>query len=317
MATGVGATRRCLLPPIRLCYCGRRNPSCLISMTPDASQATTSAGRPTKPVRGLVIADGGGALPRPLNLADNLYKFMFRMKDVSGAFRMHDGGEIDVRASYTAISVASLVNILDVELAKGVGDFIASCQTYEGGIAGEPYAEAHGGYTFCGLAALILLNEAEKVDLPSLILGPSTKFTYASHKAVSEYKEAKALGIDTVLVLVGPVSYLLLSKPAKGVEKSFSLLSLLGSILPIYKEVVSELKAAGASWIQFDEPTLVKDLDAHELAAFSMSIHDQLVEGANRMLRVAKEVLASQTARQVNQLLLQDTDVTEHDEDAA
>ena len=44
---------------------------------------------------------------------------------------------------------------------------------------------------------------------------------------------------------------------------------------------------------------------------------DQLVEGANTMLRVAKEVLASQTARQVNQLLLQDTDVTVHDEDAA
>ena len=43
------------------------------------------------------------------------------------------------------------------------------------------------------------------------------------------------LGIDTIPVLVGPVSYLLLSKPAKGVEKSFSLLSLLGSILPIYK----------------------------------------------------------------------------------
>jgi len=42
------------------------------------------------------------------------------------------------------------------------------------------------------------------------------------------------LGIDTVLVLIGPVSYLLLSKPAKGVEKSLSLLSL-GSILPIYK----------------------------------------------------------------------------------
>ncbi|KAM0951930.1 putative 5-methyltetrahydropteroyltriglutamate--homocysteine S-methyltransferase [Dioscorea sansibarensis] len=34
------------------------------------------------------------------------------------------------------------------------------------------------------------------------------------------------LGIDTVPVLIGPVSYLLLSKPAKGVEKSFSLLSL-------------------------------------------------------------------------------------------
>ncbi|XP_057956032.1 5-methyltetrahydropteroyltriglutamate--homocysteine methyltransferase 2-like isoform X2 [Malania oleifera] len=100
-------------------------------------------------------------------------------------------------------------------------------------------------------------------------LGPDVKFSYASHKAVNEFKEAKALGVNTVPVLVGPVSYLLLSKPAKGVEKSFSLLSLIGKILPVYKEVVAELKAAGATWIQFDEPTLVKDLDSHQLQAFT------------------------------------------------
>lgn len=43
------------------------------------------------------------------------------------------------------------------------------------------------------------------------------------------------LGINTVPVLIGPVSYLLLSKPAKGVEKSFALLSLLGKVLAVYK----------------------------------------------------------------------------------
>lgn len=102
-------------------------------------------------------------------------------------------------------------------------------------------------------------------------LGPDMQFTYASHKAVAEYKEAKALGIDTVPVIVGPVSYLLLSKPAKGIEKSFPLLSLLDKILPVYKEVISELKAAGASWIQFDEPKLVMDLDAHQLQAFTQA----------------------------------------------
>lgn len=100
-------------------------------------------------------------------------------------------------------------------------------------------------------------------------LGPDVNFSYASHKAVQEYKEAKALGVETVPVLVGPVSYLLLSKPAKGVEKSFSLLSLIDKIIPVYKEVVAELKAAGATWIQFDEPTLVLDLDSHRLQAFS------------------------------------------------
>ncbi|XP_062171700.1 5-methyltetrahydropteroyltriglutamate--homocysteine methyltransferase-like [Alnus glutinosa] len=100
-------------------------------------------------------------------------------------------------------------------------------------------------------------------------LGPDVKFSYASHKAVDEFKEAKALGVDTVPVLIGPISYLLLSKPAKGVEKSFSLLSLIDKILPVYKEVVTELKAAGATWIQFDEPTLILDLHAHQLQAFS------------------------------------------------
>lgn len=35
------------------------------------------------------------------------------------------------------------------------------------------------------------------------------------------------------------------------------------------REVVAELKAAGASWIQFDEPTLVLDLEAHKLEAFT------------------------------------------------
>ncbi|KAL2537592.1 5-methyltetrahydropteroyltriglutamate--homocysteine methyltransferase 2 [Forsythia ovata] len=64
-------------------------------------------------------------------------------------------------------------------------------------------------------------------------------------------------------------SIMLLSKPAKGVEKTFPLLSLLGKILPVYKEVIAELKAAGVSWIQFDEPTLVKDLESHQLEAFT------------------------------------------------
>ncbi|CAN6691917.1 unnamed protein product [Malus baccata var. baccata] len=100
-------------------------------------------------------------------------------------------------------------------------------------------------------------------------LGPHIRFSYASHKAVDEFKEAKALGVDTIPVLIGPVSYLLLSKPARGVEQSFSPLSLLRYILPVYKEVMAELRAAGATWVQFDEPTLVLDLDANQLEAFT------------------------------------------------
>jgi protein farnesyltransferase subunit beta len=42
-------------------------------------------------------------------------------------------------------------------------------QTYEGGLGGEPGAEAHGGYTFCGLAALHLAGRADALSLPALL----------------------------------------------------------------------------------------------------------------------------------------------------
>ncbi len=44
------------------------------------------------------------------------------------------------------------------DLIVSVGSFISACQSYEGGIGGEPGIEAHGGYTYCGLAALCLLK---------------------------------------------------------------------------------------------------------------------------------------------------------------
>ncbi len=41
--------------------------------------------------------------------------------------------------------------------------------TYEGGIGGEPGNEAHGGYTYCGLAALMLVGKADVLNLPRLL----------------------------------------------------------------------------------------------------------------------------------------------------
>lgn len=115
-----------------------------------------------------LVTLGSDTSLRSIN-SEALHKFLLRMKDPCGAFRMHHTGEMDVRACYTAISVASILNILDFELVKGVGDYILRCQTYEGGIAGEPGSEAHGGYTFCGLATMILIKEVDRLDLTSLI----------------------------------------------------------------------------------------------------------------------------------------------------
>uniref|UniRef100_UPI00358EB996 protein farnesyltransferase subunit beta-like isoform X7 n=1 Tax=Myxine glutinosa TaxID=7769 RepID=UPI00358EB996 len=46
---------------------------------------------------------------------------------------------------------------------------IPVCQNWEGGLDGVPGMEAHGGYTFCGLAAMILFGKARMLDLSRLL----------------------------------------------------------------------------------------------------------------------------------------------------
>jgi protein farnesyltransferase subunit beta len=83
-------------------------------------------------------------------------------------FRMHHDGEIDVRASYCILCMTTLLNLTTETLTEGVVEYIAACQTYEGGFGGEPHTEAHGGYTYCAVAALKLLNDYNHVDVQSL-----------------------------------------------------------------------------------------------------------------------------------------------------
>lgn len=47
-------------------------------------------------------------------------------------------------------------------------EFIVSCQTYEGGFSSLPGLESHGGYTFCALAALFLLDKMNNANLDRL-----------------------------------------------------------------------------------------------------------------------------------------------------
>ncbi|MEU8504779.1 5-methyltetrahydropteroyltriglutamate--homocysteine S-methyltransferase [Streptomyces brevispora] len=98
-------------------------------------------------------------------------------------------------------------------------------------------------------------------------LGPDTVFTADSAKQVTELKEALALGHTSRPVLVGPVTYLLLAKPAPGVPADFEPLTLLDRLLPVYGEVLADLRAAGAEWVQLDEPALVQDRSVAELNA--------------------------------------------------
>ncbi|KAI8916556.1 terpenoid cyclases/protein prenyltransferase alpha-alpha toroid [Powellomyces hirtus] len=97
-----------------------------------------------------------------------LLEWLLRMKQPDGSFTMHDGGEVDVRGTYCALSSAKLLNILTPELVANCGDFIARCQTHEGGLGGYPGLEAHGGYTFCAVAAMEMIGKTEMLDLSKL-----------------------------------------------------------------------------------------------------------------------------------------------------
>ena len=98
-----------------------------------------------------------------------LYIFFLSLKDKSGGFRVHKNGEMDTRGIYSVLSVASIVNILTPELILGCAEFIAKCQTYEGGLASKPENEANGGYAFCGFASLCILNRIDIIDLDAFI----------------------------------------------------------------------------------------------------------------------------------------------------
>ena len=96
-------------------------------------------------------------------------------------------------------------------------------------------------------------------------LGPKQTFTLSSTKPVDEFLEAQALGIPAKPVLIGPVTFLLLAKsPSAGFDR----LSLLDALLPVYADVLGRLAAAGATWVQLDEPCLALDRTPAERAAF-------------------------------------------------
>ncbi|WP_409236510.1 5-methyltetrahydropteroyltriglutamate--homocysteine S-methyltransferase [Streptomyces sp. PA5.6] len=105
-------------------------------------------------------------------------------------------------------------------------------------------------------------------------LGPGTVFTADSSKQVAEFEEARALGLTARPVLVGPVTYLLLAKPAPGVAADFDPLTLLDRLLPVYAEVLADLRAAGAEWVQLDEPALVQDRTPADLNAAERAYRD-------------------------------------------
>lgn len=95
--------------------------------------------------------------------------WMTSLRCPDGGWQMHLDGECDVRGAYCAAAVTKLTNTMVPGLFEHTTSWIASCQTYDGGVSAVPGAEAHGGYAFCGLAAAVLLEGTGELDLQSLL----------------------------------------------------------------------------------------------------------------------------------------------------
>lgn len=100
---------------------------------------------------------------------NSLQKFLWTVRGVDGSFALHRGGEHDIRGAYCAISIAKITNIYTDALFDKTAEWVVGCQTYEGGFAGCPGMEAHGGYAFCGVATLALLNRTQLCDVDALL----------------------------------------------------------------------------------------------------------------------------------------------------
>ncbi|NOY01088.1 MAG: 5-methyltetrahydropteroyltriglutamate--homocysteine S-methyltransferase [Verrucomicrobia bacterium] len=129
------------------------------------------------------------------------------------------------------------------------------------GVASSDDQSAEG--TCCGGGSTTALEMTKWYDTNYHYMVPEfdreTKFTLRRNKALEEFEEAKAFGLDTMPVLIGPLTFLLLGKTVS--EDDFNVLDeLLNPLVDVVCEQVKALVKAGAKTIAFHEPQLVMDL---------------------------------------------------------
>ncbi|MFP1150526.1 5-methyltetrahydropteroyltriglutamate--homocysteine S-methyltransferase [Mycobacterium sherrisii] len=110
---------------------------------------------------------------------------------------------------------------------------------------------------------------------------PATKFALHPDKVLSELKEAQGLGIPARPVVIGPITFLLLSKAVNSVHGGGAPIERLQELVGTYSELLSLLADNGAQWVQIDEPALVTDMSP-EAPALAEAVYNALGKVNNR-----------------------------------
>lgn len=139
------------------------------------------------------------------------------------------------------------------------------------------FALARGHKTSVALEMTKWFNTNYHYIVPEL--DRDTKFELNASKILNEYKEAKAEGIKGKINLIGPITFLALSKTTDG-SCAFEHFD---ALLREYKELLSEIsKLDDEILVQFDEPIFVTDKD-EELLGFITKAYGELASVASNV----------------------------------
>lgn len=115
-------------------------------------------------------------------------------------------------------------------------------------------------------------------------IGPDTPLRFADDTIIRRFTDARAWGYVTRPVLVGPVTYLALAK-ADPATPDFDPLTRIDEAVAAYEEALASLHAAGAPWVQLDEPALTSDNLSRtrvELGELAARVYERLAASQNR-----------------------------------
>jgi len=123
------------------------------------------------------------------------------------------------------------------------------------------FAMARGTKSSVAMEMTKWFNTNYHYIVPELSLDDEYKLD--ASKIIDEYNEAKSLGIKTKINLIGPITFLGLSKRVDA-KDTYEFLS---KFLPVYKELLQEISKLNENiTLQIDEPIFAKDNDAKVLS---------------------------------------------------
>ncbi len=141
------------------------------------------------------------------------------------------------------------------------------------------FAMARGYQGECGdvkaLAMKKWFNTNYHYIVPEVEDDMETKLS--GNKPLQEYKEAKALGIETKPVVIGAYTMLKLCRYT-GKKKACDFLD---EVCKAYQELIAQCEKEQIAWIQFDEPALVQDMEKEDVELFH-TIYEQILPHAKK-----------------------------------